>query len=187
MSPILGIYASSQQTSKLSNYYSISTATVTSGGTASITFSSIPSTYTHLQLRWFSTKNTTDFDVVDFNGNSTQTNYASHLLEGTGAAAQSSSQIYPSATTSGVFGHYYSSGSTYFVSSIMDILDYTNTNKYKTTRLLHGQDMNGSGYLGLYSGLFMNTAAITSITIYANPALGGAFNQYSSFALYGVK
>ena len=50
MSPILGIYASSQQASKLGNFYSIATV-LGNGSSSTITFSSIPSTYTHLQLR----------------------------------------------------------------------------------------------------------------------------------------
>ena len=49
--PILGIIASSIQGSKTTAYESIATQTVGAGGVASVTFSSIPSTYKHLQLR----------------------------------------------------------------------------------------------------------------------------------------
>jgi hypothetical protein len=65
----------------------------------------------------------------------------------------------------------------------MDILDYANTNKFKTTRTLEGYDANGSGNVSLTSGLWQSTSAINSITITAV----GTFNQYSQFALYGVK
>jgi hypothetical protein len=68
----------------------------------------------------------------------------------------------------------------------MDILDYANTNKYKTVRTLSGYDLNNATYGALrsYSGLWMNTNAITSIKFYAD---GVNLAQYSQFALYGIK
>jgi hypothetical protein len=73
--------------------------------------------------------------------------------------------------------------------SIVDILDYANTNKYKTVRVLSGVDFNGTlagygGYVGPLSGNWRNTSAITSIKINAQT---GNFTQYSQFALYGIK
>jgi hypothetical protein len=67
---------------------------------------------------------------------------------------------------------------------IIDILDYANTNKYKTARSLRGYDANGSGNMSLISGLWMNTAAISNITLTAR---GGSVDQYTTFALYGIK
>jgi hypothetical protein len=67
----------------------------------------------------------------------------------------------------------------------MDIVDYTNTNKYKTSRAFAGFDANGSGMLAVTSGLWMSTTAINSITFTSDAS--GNFAQYSSFALYGVK
>jgi len=64
----------------------------------------------------------------------------------------------------------------------MDIFDYSNTNKFKTSRELGGYDLNGSGGVGFISGNFRSTSAITSIAF-----AGTTFQQYSSFALYGVK
>jgi hypothetical protein len=49
---------------------------------------------------------------------------------------------------------------------------------------LAGEDNATSGFIGLISGLWMNTSAITSINIFPN---SGDFNQYTQFALYGVK
>jgi hypothetical protein len=66
----------------------------------------------------------------------------------------------------------------------MDILDYANTNKFKTTRTLTGSDLNGSGVVSLDSGSWRSTSAITSITFTARANL---INTYSSFALYGIK
>jgi hypothetical protein len=67
---------------------------------------------------------------------------------------------------------------------IIDILDYTNTNKYKTVRSLGGYDNNGSGYTALFSGLWLNTAAITSIQV---GALYVSDNIYSRISVYGIK
>jgi len=75
-----------------------------------------------------------------------------------------------------------------FAAGVYDILDYSLTNKYKTLRVLCGSEDNTA--LGsearFGSGLWLNTAAITSMTFLAN---GGSANfvQYSQFALYGVK
>jgi hypothetical protein len=66
---------------------------------------------------------------------------------------------------------------------ICDVLDYANTNKFKTLRSLTGNDRNGSGSIWLDSGLWRSTSAITSIKF----TTGTAFAQYSQFALYGIK
>ena len=68
---------------------------------------------------------------------------------------------------------------------IIDILDYTNTNKFKTTRSFTGRDANGSGWVWFGSSLWKNSAAINTITII--PTIGTGFQQYTQFALYGIK
>jgi hypothetical protein len=74
---------------------------------------------------------------------------------------------------------------TNFGGFIVDILDYTSTNKNKTIRCLCGFDANGSGNLGLVSGLWRNSgSAITSLELFPQ---SGVIAQYSSFALYGIK
>jgi hypothetical protein len=190
--PILGIIASSKLTAVPNSYESIQTVTVGSGGAANITFSSIPSTYKHLQIRGIAQSNRgtfgTDSLYARFNGDS-GTNYADHWIRGNGAVAAagnyapSSDLIYISyggsgTGVSGVYG-----------ASVIDILDYASTTKYKTTRTLNGTDINGEiassgGFVFLSSGLWMSTTAISSITITPD---NGSFNQYSQFALYGIK
>jgi hypothetical protein len=181
--PILGIIAS-QITGKLStnSFESIATVNVGSGGQASITFSSIPSTYTHLQIRGFgaTTYGTNGNSNVYFyaNGDTTAGNYYSHYLYGGGASAGSTS------AASSVLSFEASDLITNPGSVVMDVLDYTNTNKYKTTRALSGVDYNGGGVVSLTSCLWKNTAAITSITLTAQDA---SWAQYTKFALYGIK
>ena len=117
---------------------------------------------------------------LQLNGD-TGANYAGHLLEGDGATASASA----SASRSDVYSVVRLAGSASAVAlSVIDILDYKSTSKYKTIRHLRGFDNNGSGNVGLGSGLWMNTAAVTSIDIKAR---AGSFTQYSSFALYGIK
>ena len=181
MSPIPGIWAS-QISGHLwapSGAYDAIASTTLSAATASITFSGIPSTYTHLQLRGIA-KNTTGATnpIITFNGDSA-TNYVWHQLYGDGASAGATA----SPTNAGI-GFTYSSASQ-FSGFVMDILDYASITKNKTVRTLGGADNNGSGYAVLTSGSWLNSSsAINSITF----ATGSTtFTQYSSFALYGIK
>ena len=188
--PVLGIIAS-QISGHLfapsGAYDSIATSTVGSGGVSTITFSSIPSTYTHLQLRFITRNNrsgqSVDASNIKANGDG-GANYANHRVQGDGATPTASggsslgaaifAQTPASTATAGLFG-----------AGVIDILDYANTNKYKTFRTLSGFDANGSGYVGLYSGLWQSTSAINSLTISSND--GSGFLEYTSFALYGIK
>ena len=180
--PILGIIASSFRSAAgpQGAYDALATVTVPSGGTASISFTGIPTGYKHLQIRTIALSSGTysQDDIVRFNSDS-GANYSWHELVGNGGTAN----VY-----SGVSATYMPASilpdSTYPVAYVMDILDYQNTNKYKTTRSLWGVDRNGSGYVGLNSGSWRNTDVITTITISPNT---GVWNQNSSFALYGVK
>jgi hypothetical protein len=183
MAPILGIWAS-QITGKLSSYESIATVTVGAGGASTINFTSIPQTYQHLQLRMMAkSTNAGTYDYCYFNLDPAggATDYARHRLTGDGSSATS----YGQSAVSGMFGPaipYASGGANVFGVGIIDILDYTNTNKYKTVRVLGGSDLNGSGKIDLTSGLWLLTSAVTQIQIGFPPMA-----QYSSFALYGIK
>lgn len=172
------------------SYESIATVTVGSGGSSSISFTSIPSTYKHLQIRaMLSTVQGTDRGnsalYARFNSDSSG-NYAWHQLKGNGSSVSATG--YSSENT--IYGSdtWYSGGASgVFGVMVMDILDYTNTNKYKTVRILNGFDSNsattGNTSVGLNSGLWMSTSAISTITI---PNNGFNFKEYSHFALYGI-
>jgi len=162
------------------DFESISTTTVGAGGVASVTFSSIPSIYTHLQIRAFFLTSVADRSFRYTMNSDTGTNYASHYLRGNGAAVTAGGDA---SLAFGYLGATVNS-TTYGSAFVIDILDYANTSKYKTSRCLSGGDANGSGYAQLYSSLWMNTAAINTINVYPNT---GNFAQYSSFALYGIK
>jgi hypothetical protein len=110
------------------DYESIATTTVGAGGAASVTFSSIPSTYSHLQIRLMGRTNraaTLDNVKITFNSD-TGANYKAHYLAGDGSTAYANvTSVSPNAVGIG-----YVSASTAFIVSVCDILDYANTNKY---------------------------------------------------------
>ena len=186
MTPIsLGIFASANTTVGTS-FESIATVTVGSGGAADVEFTSIPGTYSHLQIRALLRTNRSNAgDAVYVRMNSdTGSNYSSHRIEGNGSAA--SAQMDYSATSIALNRVAAANdGANTFGATSIDILDYANTNKYKTLRALVGYDNNGSGMISLCSGLWQSTSAITSLKIIPLNATG--FVQYSSFALYGIK
>ena len=179
-----GISALAGNDQWFSDFESIASVTVGSGGVADITFSNIPSTYSHLQIRYMARGSGTTLDVYgEFNGDSAS-NYRSHYLTGDGATA-SSGDI----GAQGFWNAGYVSGSNQsagrFGVAIVDILDYANTNKFKTVRTLTGWDNNGSGQLVLYSGLWRSTNAVNSIKLYR--PLSSNWVQHSHFALYGIR
>lgn len=186
--PILGVSASGISGHLASpSYESIATTTLATS-TTSVTFSSIPSTYTHLQIRGISRSVSAStggmWCKVYMNGDTATANYYSHALYGSGASITSEEHGTANATVTQYSFFTCHTGDNSWSPLIMDVLDYKNTNKYKTSRFLSGYDANGSGYMMLNSELWKNTAAITSITI---DNTGANFAQYSSFALYGVK
>ena len=168
------------------SYESIATVTVGAGGSSTITFSSIPSTYKHLQIRGISHSSYAAGNIsvgIRYNSDSTA-NQAYHYLNGDGSIAGAGGNIgYTYQYATNTAGTSYNSN--VFAGTIIDILDYANTNKYKTTRSLNGVDGNGSGQIVLISTLWQSTSAITQIDI--TTAGLGSFNQYSTFALYGIK
>jgi hypothetical protein len=186
--PILGIMAS-QISGHLdtNSYESIATVALTSTS-STITFSSIPATYKHLQIRSIATQGTggssgsDTFNTARFNGDS-GSNYVSHYVGGDGSSAFASAT--GTSSSSCWFGIATTSTTSAFAANIIDILDYSNTNKYKTIRGLSGDDRNGAGFIILQSVLWMSTAAISSIVISA--AGSPVLQANSHFALYGVK
>jgi hypothetical protein len=163
------------------DFQSISTVTVGAGGSSSITFNSIPSTYSHLQIRALSRSqrsgSAADEIYMTINGNSLTKN---HYFFGTG------SSILTGSATAGWAGISTAASATAnrFGVSVIDIVDYTNANKNKTVRTISGFN-NGPGEVYMLSNFINNTSAITSLTFTCSGS--NSFAQYSSFALYGVK
>jgi len=162
-----------------------SIATFTSTSVSTVTFSSIPSTYKSLQVRFsFLTSNGQNINLRL--NEDTTANYASHWVKGlsTGTVAAQSSI---NATFMRLEGNSNGTSDTYPFVGIIDLIDYASTSKNKTVRSITGNDRNNDGgsEINLLSGLWRSTSAVDSLTIY----LGGGsnFNAGTTIALYGVK
>jgi hypothetical protein len=170
----------------------VSIATVTAaGGESTLSFTSIPQTYKHLQIRGLG-KSLSPYgisgDIIRFNSDS-GANYTKHYFYGngssvgsTGSASQTSAQTdgYSVGTSGSTYTNYYGA-------IILDIIDYSSTTKYKTLRSQAGFDVNTLAFTGdvyIMSNLWLNTAAITSITM--SDSSGLLYGAGATFALYGI-
>jgi hypothetical protein len=162
------------------SYESIATVTPYTT-TTTVVFSSIPSTFQHLQIRSSAASSAAANMIIRFNSDS-GANYSYHYMEGTGAgisAGNGTSSAY-------ILGPVTTNTASSYTGIIMDIVDYKDPNKYTTLRSLSGVDLNGSNtWINMFSGLWLNTAAITSVTL--SIISGATFAANSHFALYGVK
>ena len=155
----------------------LATVTVPSGGAASIEFVGIPTGYKHLQIRGFAKTTGALWFATTINGD-TSTGYASHALYANGATVSA----FGTATGSATYGYTGLIEADGQSAIIMDVLDYADTTKNKTVRVLWGNDRNGAGNIGLNSFFRpAQTGAVSSIKITA------PFTQYTQFALFGVK
>jgi hypothetical protein len=163
-----------------SSYESIATVLVGSGGASYAEFTSIPSTYKHLQIRCSIRGSNNNYQLIRLNSDN-NTNYAYHYMYGTGSAVGAGNVT---STSSMGFTDTTNSASI-FNALIIDILDYASTSKNKTLRGLGGFDTNGGGFISMNSGLWFKTPEAIN-TIRFTPD-NGTYAEYSTFALYGIK
>lgn len=163
------------------SYESIATYSPTSG--TSITFSSIPSTYKHLQVRYQMVTNTSFGGSLSakFNADS-GANYARHRLYGNGATVTAGGAASATQMWVGDFG--LGAHTTSPMGGIIDIHDYASTTNNKTVRTISGVDANGTGGISLLSSLWMSTSAVTSLELFIG---ADAFKTGTVFSLYGIK
>jgi len=191
MSPLISTFAGAGirpygwgGSSGSANFTLISTQVLASTATT-VTFSSIPQGFKHLQLRVTSRTSAAATDTISmrFNGVSTAS-YSYHQLYGqgtsvvsTGGASQTS--LAPGDTAGS------NAAASIFGALVCDILDYTNTSKNPVFRSLNGSVGGGAGnYVELYSGGYMSAAAVSSIVLSSLAA--ASFQIGSRFSLYGV-
>jgi len=162
----------------------IASNTVGSGGTASVTFSSIPQTYTDLKLV-YSTREANSGTISQvyarFNGDSSSIYTGKRLFGYSGSASSASDSTSYFAlgwtagntTTANTFGN----GEIY-------IPNYTSSNYKSVSGELVGEDNSANTVVDLFGAyLYSSTSAITSIFF---GGLDGNFMQYSTFYLYGI-
>jgi hypothetical protein len=150
-------------------YEPIATTTLSTTATT-VTFSTIPQTYTDLIMVF----NGTGGNNVSLQFNSdTGNNYSTTRIRGDGSSA-SSSRWSNIPTMYGSF----SSG---LQNSIWHVFNYTNTTTNKT-----GLNRGGGAAdnVEAYVGLWRNTSAISSMTVNVQ---SGNFSSGSTFALYGIR
>ena len=192
MSPILGSFAGlaargygltagvSPIVYPASNFYSIATATP--AGINNTTFSSIPQTYSHLQLRISMVGAAGGSLLVALFNGDTGANYTWHDLNGNGSTANSYSAT--AQNFARIYGRNVGTSTTAPTVAVVDLLDYRVSGKNRVMRALSGSDQNGSGEVELESSLWVNTTAISSLTVKTHD--GANFAAGTSIALYGV-
>ena len=173
----------------LVNSFDLLESTILSTTATSIVFSSLGSysDYKHLQIRMVGRNVNTSIGgarfILRFNSDS-GSNYATHWLKGNGTAVTSGNIT----STTGIgpsFGNIANNGATTnaFGGNIVDILDFYNSSKNTTVRTFGGTDF---FEMGLGSGFWNNTAAVTRIEI-IDGSFAGGFVAGSRFSLYGWK
>jgi hypothetical protein len=157
-----------------------STVTVGAGGSTTITFSSIPATYTDLCLK-FSLRlrdyATLDYGFIQLNSTAGIT----RTLIGDGSSASAYS-VGSSLRIDYVIGSGYTANT--FTNGELYIPNYTSSNG-KPVSLDHVLEKNETqAFQQLSAGLFSTvTSAVTSVTI---SGASNNFAQYSSASLYGI-
>ena len=165
----------------------IASSTVGSGGAASIDFTSIPSTYTDLcvkfSIRTTRTGSTEDAVRIQFNG-SGGTAYTSRILYGSGSGAGSTSYTSAAQTVSFSADSADATAST-FGNGEMYIPNYAGSNNKSTSSDLVSENNATAATAGLNAGLWASSAAINQVTLTANS--GSTIVQYSTAYLYGIR
>ena len=159
-------------------YDSIATTTLSSAA-STITFSSIPNTFTDLRLVLVGTANPNAYPAIQFN-NDTASNYSSTVLSGNGSAASSTVRTSADQIRDVIIFTNDANVSLWEV----DIFSYAGSTN-KTVLIKGSGDKNGSGITSAIVGLWRSTSAITSIQL--TPNLGTNFSIGTTATLYGIK
>ena len=169
----------------MANTYTLISSNVLASSAASVTFSSIPATYTDLVLRISARGtrvNTIALLYLRFNGD-TGTNYSDTTISGDGATASSTRSTSSALLSVGVIPAANATSDT-FGSAEIYIPSYT-VSQNKSVGSFAVQENNiTTAYARAIAALWSNTAAITSIEVL--PSLND-FAAGSSFYLYGIK
>lgn len=160
-----------------------SIASVTANSGTAITFNSIPSTYSSLQIRYQVARDGGNGTLsLRFNGD-TGTNYGSGYFTSVGTTRTANNDIGGSRLS--YLSETGTASSDFKAIGIIDIYDYASTSKVKTIRNISGiqRSVLGSNAITFSTGIWTSTAAITSITFDQSGDIFGT----SIFALYGIK
>jgi hypothetical protein len=165
---------------------------VLSANTSSITFSNIPQTYTHLQIRFSATGGSAADAYIQLGNGTIDTgaNYSSHQVRGNQSSGLAQSYSYATQNQM-VLTSNIGQSAIYPNTGVCEILDYTNTNKFKTLRCITGYDLNGSsGEAIIWAGSWRQAGSGTTAKVVDTIKLTmstSSFQTNSIFSLYGVK
>ena len=166
------------------NYVLLETITVGEAGASSVTFNNIPqSGYTDLKIVCSTRTNSTDTPILMyFNTDTTDANYTTKRLFGSGSAASSAGFSAPYA--------FYADVSTYtsntFNNNEIYIPNYSGANK-KSFSVDSVNENNATGAdMALTAGLWSGSSGTSAITAIKLNTVSGSFVQYSTFSLYGL-
>jgi hypothetical protein len=170
----------------------IASSTVGSGGATSITFSSIPSTYTDLMIYMSirSTRTGVNFDSIGYRFNASTSGYQTRYIYGDGSSASSGADttFSPAGQVYGRFdGGAINAGNTTsntFTSIGLYIPNYAGSTNKSFSFEIAAENNATAGALEVAAGLWSNTAAITEIQFRDNNL--GNIAEHSTAYLYGV-
>ena len=161
-------------------YVALQTYTVPNNTTSTVSFTSIPSTYTDLILVFNGSMVSGGASSFHYTFNSdTGSNYSFTRINGTGSSATSDRQTSQPAFTPDV--NFYNNSI-----NITQIMNYANTTTYKTV-LFRNSETYSSASIRQSVGLWRSTAAITSMTITTDNLSVCYFTSGSTFSIYGIK
>jgi aspartate/tyrosine/aromatic aminotransferase len=166
----------------------ISSVTVGSGGASTVSFSSIPTTYTDLLIKISGRTNRSNSEVdlfnISINGNSSAV-YSAKVLYGTGSSTASGTDTSQTTLTSTALANGNTATANTFGNTEVYIPNYTSSNAKSISADGVSENNGTTGFQWMAAGLFNSSSAITSLTF--SPANSSLILQYSTFYLYGIK
>lgn len=167
----------------MATFIKIATVELGAGGASTIDFTSISATWTDLVIKISARTNRTlevDGIKLSFNSDTNAANYSGKRLYGTGTSTGTDSVWYAMPFMSAA-----NATSSCFSNTEIVIPNYAGSTQKRWSIDGVGENNGTTTYLGLGTGLWTGTAAITSVSII--PEVGTTILQYSSATLYGIK
>jgi hypothetical protein len=165
----------------MANTYTLIEAKTLGSNTASVTFSSIPQTYTDLLVKTSLRYTGTNAEAVKMLFNNSASNYTAKWAEGNGSSISSGSQFFQGIWIDTVGS---STNASTFTNAETYIPNYTGSNYKAASTHLVTENNATTAYMDIVAGLWSDSAAITSLVI---SPLQFSFLAGSTFYLYGIK
>lgn len=170
----------------MSMHWIAGTGVLGSSSMGQVYLGSIPQNFTNLHIRVTGrivvAATETSTSGLQINGDGAN-NYDGHWFHGDGSNPSTGRQGFYNAWFTQPWLTASNAGTGNFGTQIYDIYDYARTDKFKTIKAFGGYDNNGSGKIGLYSGVWKSNSAINALTLNVS---GYLFAAGSRVDLYGT-